>query len=242
MVLAATRGLRPNVACYTFRLPDRKAAIDTRVAGAIARRAGLRHEIVEWVEPTPSDLETWQERTGHCVGGRVWRLVTTQRRLEKGLRLSGMCGEVGRSYLWRPDDLEAGAITAPHLVERLHLPLHPRICAEAEAWLDSLPAKAPPDVLDLLYLEQRLGCWSGPQAYGQEAGSVAPMCDDRVFESMVALPWHYRFDQRLATDVIEHLWPELLAFPFNREPGFGVVARFRHRARRVWRVMLAHST
>jgi hypothetical protein len=88
-------------------------------------------------------------------------------------------------------------------------------------------------------MEQRLGCWAGPQAYGLETASLAPMCDQQVFESMVGLPWRYRFEQRLAVDVVSHLWPDLLAFPFNRELESSLLTKLRNRARHLWRAVQA---
>ena len=237
MVLAAARRVLPAIECYTYGLPDKKAQLDCRTAGALARRLRLRHEIVHWAEPTAPDLQQWQERTGHCVAGRVWQLVTTHEQLQPGRRLSGMGGEVGRCFFWRKQDLEATRVGPQQIIERLRLPVHRRLCLEADAWLHSLPVNAPPDVLDLLYIEQRLGCWAGPQAYGNANASMAPLCDQLVFESMLALPWHYRFEQKLAVDFISHLWPDLLSLPFNREVGSGVIAKLRHRARRMWRAL-----
>jgi hypothetical protein len=131
-----------------------------------------------------------------------------------------MCGEVGRAFYWRKEDLDGGQVSASSVVERLRLPAHPRLCLEAERWLGSLPVTEAPQVLDLLYIEQRLGCWAAPKAYGQPGSGRAPLNDNQLFEWMLTLPYDYRFQQKLAPAVIERLWPDLLAFPFNQE--FGV--------------------
>jgi hypothetical protein len=219
MILAATRRLTPRVWCYTVGLLDAKAQQDCRAAAAIARRAGVRHEVIACSPPDPADLDEWQERTGHCVGGRVQQGLGARQRLAEGPRISGMCGEVGRAYYWRRQDLDGGKLSAASLVERLGLPAHPQICLAAEEWLGSLPVSAAPPVLDLLYIEQRLGCWASPKRYGQRRPAMPPMSDDQLFEAMLSLPCDYRFEQRLVPDVIERLWPELLAYPFNEELG-----------------------
>jgi hypothetical protein len=92
-----------------------------------------------------------------------------------------------------------------------------------------------PDVLDLLYVEQQLGCWAGPQQYGGQAPvkSAPPFCDRRLFDLMLSLPCEYRFAQRLAPDLIAKLWPELLMIPFNQDIGLHrAVATLRTWARR----------
>ena len=143
-----------------------------------------------------------------------------------------MGGEVGRCFYWRRQDLNGAKLSAPELIRRLRLPPHPRLIGKAEEWLASLPASEAPHVLDLLYIEQRLGCWAAPQGYGQRTTGMAPLADQQLFELMLSLPWDYRFEQKLAVDLIARLWPELLAYPFNQEFGFRrVLKTFRDRAR-----------
>jgi len=219
MVLAASRRFMSQIECYTFRLAG--AQLDLRIARVIARRFRFRHYAVAWVEPSAQDQQEWQERTGRCVGGSAWHLASTLKQLQgSAIRTSGLCGEVGRSYYWRVADLERRSLSPEEVVSRLHLPATTRLHAQAEAWLVKLPLNEVPHVLDLLYMEQRLGCWAGPKQYGQPGiRSVPPLCDRRLFELMLSLPCEYRFAQRLAPDLIAHLWPELLRVPFNRDTG-----------------------
>ena len=76
-------------------------------------------------------------------------------------------------------------------------------------------------LLDLLYLEQRLGCWGGPSGYGHVAGRcrLFPLMHRAVFDAMLQLPFEYRAAQRLAHDLINSRWPELLRLPFNTPTG-----------------------
>jgi hypothetical protein len=242
MVLAAARRLSPRVACYTFEHPDAKAHLDCRSGVAIARRARVKHQILPWIVPDTTDLRDWQVQTGHCVAGRVWQAASTHKQLGDGVRLSGMGGEVGRCFYWRRQDLDGAKLSALEVIHRLRLPPHPRLIRDAEEWLAVLPVSEAPHVLDLLYIEQRLGCWAGPQGYGHRTSAMAPLTDHQLFELMLSLPLYYRFEQRLAVDVIARLWPELLAYPFNQEFGFRrVFRRFRERARSVSRVLRIRS-
>ena len=156
--------------CYTFGLPDQRAQVDCRIARRITRQVELPHEVVPWVEPSPRDLEEWLERTGGCVGGAIRRLASTAKQLSvTGVRASGLCGEVGRAFYWRAGDFDDGRALSPEeIISRLNLPANGRLQTEAGRWLATLPATERPDVLDLLYVEQRLGCWAGPQQYGAQ--------------------------------------------------------------------------
>ena len=77
-------------------------------------------------------------------------------------------------------------------------------------------------ILDLTYIEQRLGCWGGPQHYGHPHSSALrlfPFCHRKIFELMLKLPYEYRQKQELTIDIIRQEWPELLSLPFNSFTG-----------------------
>ncbi len=89
--------------------------------------------------------------------------------------------------------------------------------------------------MDLLYIEQRLGCWGGPQSIGAIFSFVInPFCNRRIFTLMLSLPPQYKRQNKVSDDLIKHLWPELLKFPFNRYMGM------RHWIKKVNRRLTRH--
>jgi hypothetical protein len=52
-----------------------------------------------------------------------------------------------------------------------------------------------------------------------------PFSHRRIFDAMLQLPVDYRFQQRLAEDVIRAAWPELQTLPYNEWSGIRRVAR-----------------
>jgi len=232
-LLAAARPYASGVAFFTTAIPDPAARLDCRVAGELARRCALHHRVLPWREPQTAELESWQQRVGHCVAGRTWRSVRTLKQLDpRRVLLPGTCAEVGRAYYWRRDDLHCEGLDPEEAVSRLGLPRAPALVEAAEAWLSELPAWRRADILDLLYLEQRLGCWAGPAQYGHaSAARVTPLADRRPFSLMFDLPRAYRYRQRLPDDLIRILWPDLRRLPFNRKPGLrGAAGEVRRRA------------
>jgi hypothetical protein len=132
--------------------------------------------------------------------------------------LPGLANEVGRAFYWRPGD-EQRTFTGEDLVKRLGLKPHPTHVAAADRWLAGVPYRHPYDILDLVYIEQRLGCWAGPAAYALDfVFRFPPFANRTIFQTMLALPFQYRLDQQLVQDIIQMNWPELLAFPFNPKP------------------------
>lgn len=231
-LLAAARPYAREVMFFTTAIPDAVAQLDCHVAEALAGRFSLSHRILPWQAPEPDELEAWQRRVGHCVAGRTWHSVRTLRQLDPDrVFLPGTCAEVGRAYYWRRADLERDGLGPDEALARLGLPRSPILVEAARGWLAELPASRRTEILDLLYLEQRLGCWAGPAQLGHlQATRVMPFADRRVFSLMFRLPPDYRYRQRLPRDLIRVLWPDLDRLPFNREPGVrGAVGEARRR-------------
>lgn len=221
MLLAAARPVRERVRCFLARLPDDTAAQDQRVAKKIAARAGLELDIFDEVAASEEQLELWQLRTGYCVGGRTNHIVATMMQIEaERVFLPGLCGEIGRAYYWKEADFAADRFSAGELVSRLKVPAEAQFVEGAKEWIDNLPSNDVFETLDLLYIEQRLGCWAGPTHFGHVGNlRMLPLSDRAIIGAMLRLPARYRFDRRLARDMIGRLWPELLRYPFNRDTG-----------------------
>ncbi|MEM9770834.1 MAG: hypothetical protein AAF889_04400 [Cyanobacteria bacterium P01_D01_bin.73] len=142
-----------------------------------------------------------------------------------GAWLTGWAGEVGRCYYWRKND-----VTRKHLPKwdilkrRMKMATIPGAKEALVQWLSALPDVSAPEMLDLLYLENRLGGWASPHTYGFAPFALAahPFCHREVFDIMMRLPPEYRLRQTLTDDIIRCAWPELGDFPFNEY--FGVDA------------------
>jgi hypothetical protein len=224
MVLACARDVCDRTIFFTFTLGRDTA--DAHIARSIARRFQLSHMQLRKIYADPVALELWQTKTGRAVAGEIWKIHVTMRDLDPArVLMTGMAGEVGRGYYWNPADTADTPLTPADLVARCHLPWHPRFAAPAQAWLNSVPTSNTFFLLDLLYVEQRLGCWGGPQIYGGDQRNITmiqllPLAHRAIFEAMFALPVDYRRDQRLAADICRTLWPELATLPYNQFSGF----------------------
>jgi hypothetical protein len=89
------------------------------------------------------------------------------------LSLAGMAGETGRSYFWsrhRPwsRSFTAGVVTPELLASRTNSPRIAPVIEAARSWLRGIPEQVhsvPGNVLDLAYVEQRLGSWESSSRY-----------------------------------------------------------------------------
>lgn len=229
LLLACARPIADEATFFTFAPPER--SVDVAAARVLAERWSLSYRELRVSTATPEQADAWLLRVGHAVSGAIREIHPTLAGLRPpegrdgagpaGVLLTGMAGEVARGYYWERRDAPGGAIDAATLVARLHLPGDPRVVAAVDAWLAPLRGLPLPFVLDLAYLELRVGCWSGPQGYGSDpyADLVVPLAHARIFELMLGLPPEYRREERLAADVCARQWPELLDLPFNAYSG-----------------------
>jgi hypothetical protein len=77
-----------------------------------------------------------------------------------------MGGETGRAFYWSVREPEE--VRPEDLLRRCEAPVIPATLEAAQRWLDTLPAfmrNSPGDILDLAYVEQRLGCWEANSRY-----------------------------------------------------------------------------
>jgi hypothetical protein len=235
--LTAGRDSRALLACatpimhglsYFTAVFDERSRWDARIAARMADKLRLSHTVADFVPPTETERNEWLASTGHSVGGAVSRNFRTIARPTRGLAvIMGLGGEVGRAFYG--DGIEPTTrVDAPLLLKKLRVPDTAVARGAAEAWLRGLPPLDAQQIMDLLYIEQRLGCWAGPQliAAGPAKFRIAPFSQRIVFERMLDTPYEFRRKHRIQTDVVRLANPSLLALPNKRaESGFRRLAR-----------------
>lgn len=263
-LLACAREQRAQIATYTLRLPDLDGMTDAEIAARIADRAGVSHQIVATITPEPADLDLWMYRTSCEVGEpRGWRATTTLRSLDRSrAHLGGNIGDLSRTYYWDAVVDAETPVTIEQLAHRALVHGMPELDAgqqraaasavvreEVERWRDASTAPDSFALADLLYIENRVGCWGGIWPYAQYTGpgfALFPMCHREAIDLMMFLPESVRRSGQFNELVIRHEWPELLDLPFNTPPrsvrlahlprrlARGVTRRVRHAVGKVW--------
>lgn len=220
--LALLRRQAAAVDWFTWELPDATGARDVQLARQLAEALNLSHRVIPFQAATPHEQALWLYRSGLAVGElRGMSLATTVEAMGASrYYLPALGSEVGRGRYWRRRDQSGSHLRAKQLVERLGLPGAPRVLAAARRWLRDLTIEDSLQRLDLLHLEQRLGCWAGVTAYGDAAGPtrIHPFSNRRIVELMLSLPAEMRRQDTIPETLIRNAWPELLAFPVNGRP------------------------
>jgi hypothetical protein len=231
MVLACARRHVRDMVFVTNESHNPEIHVDLQASRYLARRFGLKHIVRQREEASREELAEWFEQVGRTnAGAALLGVRMTNQYDPTRARLSGQGGEVGRAYYWRLRDPEDPQHFSPDLLlNRMSLPANAALIQAAAAWIDGLPQGVDArTLLDLLYIEQRMGCWAGPARYGGRSAHMVfwPVDHRLIIRCMLQLPKEYARSEKLAEDVIRLEWPELLCIPFNEAFGWaGIKAR-----------------
>ena len=215
------KGLRSTFGSIPVRISD----LDGATGYHLARTHQLEYELVYSESATPGEVGAWLQAVGHCVSGSRMTARNFKKLKPGHLFLSGKFGELGRGKSWRNTDREGTPLSPRIIMERLHpgLPLPERTLHEVHRWMDALPSwMGTFEILDMAYLELRMGCWGGPRMWAEDGlfeGQFWPLCHRRIVDIMVSLPVEYKRAQQLAYDIVDLTWPELARWPYNQPSG-----------------------
>jgi hypothetical protein len=236
VLLACAREVIERVSFFTAYIPDETGWRDVVMAKAIAARFQLRHSILPYRRAGRSHLREWVDRTGGETGeGRGWRSIRTFRQVDpRRAVLIGWAGDIARPIWWSDTSVDT-AVTPERILEICQAPRLPDFVARAHSWLESIPTRTGIKTIDLLFAEQRGGCWAGVIEYAEDGGCparLAPLCHPEIVRTMMCLPEGYRRGMSLESAIIGSNWPELLEHPFNDAVAIGGGRKLFYRVRR----------
>jgi hypothetical protein len=238
-MLACSIDIRDHVEYVTFDY--RKvgltgtAAADLDLSREIARACGLDHRIVpvEATTPPGTDLD-YLRRIGFSGGSGKSRdfYWSCREYLDVSAAwLTGFAGGAWRATFWLKEDEARSQLSGDELLARMGLPRTVELREAMDRWLSGVPAGLPlATVLELAYIEHRLGCWASPHLYGAAPFSMnlAPLCHREIFDIILGLPLAYK-RRDLTRDIVSPRIPALDPIPYNNYAG---LRGFRQRARR----------
>lgn len=191
--------------------------VDTTIAHQIATDMRLNHIELPRREASKDQSDLFVRRGGHCNGDSnarfhpsIWPIADSH------LLYGGSGGEIARAFFWRAEDRENSRITADILMARFGLPKVRAATEALDRWLSDLPVLDTHTILDLAYLEQRMGPWYAVQ-FGSDPTLVrqAPLVTFRGVELMLSLPPDWKRQSRLGHEIVQRYWPELGRYPIN---------------------------
>lgn len=213
-LLANYKNVLSDLTFVTLDSPGYK--LDLVRARELARKFGLKHELLKYRRATKTQVENWKYRSSHGITGNNMTGHPSIAPLAGNYFIGGLGGEVGRGFLWLNADDET-QLDAQGIADRLKLPRHPLILKEIEEWMAALPPYNTLFKLDLAYIELRMSCWAFAQSYASpDVIKIYPLISRGSYEAMLSLPADVRRNNGMIKLCIEQSWPDTLVFPINR--------------------------
>jgi len=249
-VLAACRTIQSRISAFT--IGHEADGPDMSISPLICGRLAIPHTVLGPRHATLAERARWLELSGHCVGGANLDLHRTVGGFSaRHAVLTGAVGEVGRAFYWNRGDGPTTPLTPEAMLARMDLKPLPGVVTAMRDWLDGLAGADTLRILDLAYIEHRIGCWSSPQRHGfpEACAQFAPLEHRAIFFELLALPADWRRDGRFVDALVARLWPELAAWPYNRLQGWqqlrylaGKLGSYDRVRRKLRRLVLARIT
>ena len=243
LALTAGRESRAILACLKDQAADLQFVTvtggdrhqtDTRIAKRITSSLGLNHIALPRQVADQAAQDTFLRRSGHCFGDSNMAYHQSVHPLAPDHVFSGgLGGEIARAFYWSDLDPTNMKITADLLMKRFGLRRSDPVLNALDDWLTGLPdLQNARDILDLAYLELRLGPWAMAQFCADPTVvRYAPMITYETVRLMLDLPESWKVERRLNEAIVARNWPELNRFPYNS------LGRFQDNALRLRRVI-----
>ncbi|MDZ4138884.1 MAG: hypothetical protein U1D66_08415, partial [Erythrobacter sp.] len=219
-ILAALRKQSADVTFVTVAFEA--STIDVHLSKRIAKTHGLNHRILPQKKADERQQELWLIGAGHAMAGSNKHFHPSMEPLAGHVLVGGLGGEVGRGFLW-PSTLSADEqISDAYILARLKQPLSPENLAAAMHWRTQLPENLDAfQVLDLAYLELRMGTWACAQPrMPMVPRAIHPLISYNQFSRMWSIPPAIRQGDQMIRVLIQRNWSELLDIPVNKYGDF----------------------
>jgi hypothetical protein len=215
MLLACARHMLPAIDVMTINFAHSRT--DMVVAEKICADMGIPHLVLEPVFADQEEEARYVRRNGHCMAGVNARGHPTLRAIADTHHfIGGAGGGVAKPFLLRQNDPVSGEISATDLIHRLGLPATDELVEATAGWIANSRCATLAEMLDLAYIELRMGPWSSAQAYSDPwLVRFAPLGTRRMVELMMSLPASWRMGGRLSDEIVRREWPELGGYPVN---------------------------
>jgi hypothetical protein len=201
--------------CEFFTFDIKKQ--DSEAASSLAKMFVLHHRLIKPEFNLEHSIQ-WYKRTGESVSGSTMRNAFAKSKFQqRKLLLKGMGGEIARAYYYRMEDKHCSLPTARILLERLGINVSQKLLNAADEWIATIKSKDFMKILDMLYLENRVGCWAAPQNYGDYKffNCIWPLNSRDIISAMMSMPRGQKVNDLMCPEVVKLLNPKLLTIPIN---------------------------
>ena len=191
---------------------------DTVMARAIAAEYGLNYVELPRAKTDQSGHDIYMRRGGHCVGdANSWYFPSIAPIAKDHVLVGGAGGEIGRAFFWRASDTDATELNASAMIGRMGMQKDPDLTQRMDRWLSNTNQSDARMVLDLAYIEQRMGPWGAAQFCNDPTmPRIAPLVSRNTVEQLIRLPDVWKRNETLAEEVMRQAWPRIGEVPVQQ--------------------------
>ena len=213
-LLGCIRGVLIDATYVT--VAGKSTALDSWCATELAKRYGLKQRLLPLKKATVSAAEGWSRDAGHCVGG-VNRTTHPSVESLKDFEffVGGLGGEVGRAFWYSASGASLSGANGIGLLQRTGLPKLDSVSRAIDEWIEDAPLLPVDQLLDLAYIELRIGSWAFASAYtNYPTHQMHPIATRANYSLLMSLPADVKRSNAIRR-AIAHIDPDLLDVPIN---------------------------
>ena len=194
----------------------------------IARHNKLNHTIIHIKNRTYQELRDNLYRIGYDTStGKAndfYYGCLRELDLSKSL-ITGFAGAAASPIYWSYNDKYYDFLVPEDLLKRMGLPITENHIYFMSRWLDKNVSYDKYTLLDLLYIENRLGAWYGVNTYGTAPfrHNISPYNHRKVLNATLILPIKYKQSNQFRDDITRSKWPELLQYSYSHPGNRGLL-------------------
>ncbi len=237
LLLASTRDWTDKIFYYINRpssfFPDHK---DLRIAQKIAESLGFELNIVDIPDEVDKDFQAIF-RENNVMARDILMPVffeVFRRKWEETYTISGTLGNgLARVYMRLPEGIDVTGVNVARLLKYHHYPYAVR---SLESWVNEagpVCRESGINIMDMFQLEQENAHWAGLASSEQDIAreEIRPFSNRRLIRLLWGLEDkdRYQYHAKIYLRIMEILWKEVLAFPFNpsrRSNGYRLLRAF----------------
>jgi len=236
VLLAASKDIADEMHFYTHTRPDLdENGIDISIPKKILDDIGLEHHIIKFHENMDDNFKHYFYRNTQMPrvlkGMNAHTLYQYFKKINKEMLVcNGEIGGIAKRFYRLPYFLPLNGKVLSILTL---MPGSRSIEVSFDRWLKSakIAQEHGVHILDLLYLEGRIGNWSTmtTSEYDIAFDSLSPFNCRKIIQNVLYAPKKYRKSGAyyIHKALIQHMWPELLEYPIN--PSVGIKNRIKNK-------------
>jgi hypothetical protein len=227
MLLACCRDFQEHLSLFTFDYGVGRTSHDVVSGRKIAEKMRIPHDIVKVIYADEQEKIQYLMKIGFNGNpGKASDFFCTPVATfdMNNAFIPGFSGEIGRAYYRLYSFAKIGNHQTKHLLGLIHLPDEEPYLSAITKWYNSIKDLVDEKTLfDLLFLEQRTGCWSSVHLYGFAPFSLVlnPFSHRDIYSNMIRMYDDHKLEQELPKLIMKKFWPRLTQFPFvvREKPG-----------------------